>query len=166
MGGKPARYQLHGTTLRVDLATPIDPGTGASIEVAWHFPVPDYGAGRMGRDGTLFELGQWYPRMAVYDDVTGWNHDPYIGAGEFYLEYGRFEVNLTLPAGYVVAGTGVLRNASQVLTRAQRTRLELARTSDTTIAIITADARSTARRNCANAVPTSFSTDAATTIWR
>jgi hypothetical protein len=138
VGGKPAAYRIHGTTLRVELATPIDPGSGATIDVAWHFPVPDYGAGRMGRDGTLFELGQWYPRLAVYDDVKGWNHEPYIGAGEFYLEYGRFEVNLTVPAGFVVAGTGVLRNASQVLTKAQRARLELARTSDTAIAIITA----------------------------
>ena len=51
----------------------------------------------MGRDGALYEIAQWYPRMAVYDDVRGWNHDPYIGAGEFYLEYGGFDVSLTVP---------------------------------------------------------------------
>ena len=61
-------------------------------------PVPDYGAGRMGRDGSLYEIAQWYPRLAVYDDVRGWNHEPYIGAGEFYLEYGGFDVSLTVPA--------------------------------------------------------------------
>jgi hypothetical protein len=158
VGGKPARHRVDGTTMRVDLASPIEPGAGATIEVAWHFPVPDYGAGRMGRDGTLFELGQWYPRLAVYDDVKGWNHDPYIGAGEFYLEYGRFEVNVTLPAGYVVAGTGVLRNASEVLSREQRARLERARTSDTAIAIITA-AEAAAGAASARAVTWRFTAD-------
>ena len=73
----------------------------------WRFPVPDYGGGRMGHDGTLYEFGQWYPRMVVYDDVRGWNHEPYIGAGEFYLEYGRFDVAITLPAAYIVAATGL-----------------------------------------------------------
>src|SRR6266850_323972 len=73
------------------------------FDVAWHFPVPPYGGGRMGRIGTrLYEMGQWYPRMVVYDDVHGWNPLPYIGAGEFYLEYGDFDVTLTLPAGFVV----------------------------------------------------------------
>ena len=67
------------------------------LDIGWRFPVPDYGAGRMGRDGTLYEMGQWYPRVAVYDDVRGWNHEPYIGGGEFYLEYGRFDVALTVP---------------------------------------------------------------------
>ena len=138
VGGKPAGHRVDGTTMRVELASPIEPGAGATIEIGWHFAVPEYGAGRMGRDGTLFELGQWYPRLAVYDDVTGWNHEPYIGAGEFYLEYGRFEVNVSLPAGYVVVGTGVLHNAKEVLSRQQRERLERARTSDTAIAIITA----------------------------
>ena len=138
VGGKPAGHRVDGTTMRVELASPIEPGAGATIEIGWHFAVPEYGAGRMGRDGTLFELGQWYPRLAVYDDVTGWNHEPYIGAGEFYLEYGRFEVNVTLPAGYVVVGTGVLHNGKEVLSKQQRERLERARTSDTAIAIITA----------------------------
>ena len=93
------------------------------LELAWHFTVPDYGAGRMGRDGSLYEIAQWYPRMAVYDDVRGWNHEPYIGAGEFYLEYGSFDVSLTVPANYIVAATGTLRNPEQVLTPAQRERL-------------------------------------------
>ena len=85
--------------------------------------MPDYGAGRMGRDGSLYEIAQWYPRLAVYDDVRGWNHEPYIGAGEFYLEYGSFDVSLTVPANYIVAATGTLRNPEVVLTPAQRYRL-------------------------------------------
>ena len=78
----------------------------------------------MGRDGSLYEIAQWYPRLAVYDDVRGWNHEPYIGAGEFYLEYGSFDVSLTLPASYIVAATGTLRNPELVLTAAQRARLQ------------------------------------------
>jgi hypothetical protein len=82
-------------------------------------------------------MAQWYPRVAVYDDVRGWNHEPYIGAGEFYLEYGSFDVQLTVPATYLVAATGVLRNPEQVLTPTQRDRLTRARRSDTPIAIVT-----------------------------
>ena len=58
----------------------------------------------MGRDGSLYEIAQWYPRMAVYDDVHGWNTDQYLGQGEFYLEYGDIDYEVTLPAGYIVAG--------------------------------------------------------------
>jgi hypothetical protein len=108
------------------------------LDIGWRFTVPDYGAGRMGRDGSLYELGQWYPRMAVYDDVRGWNHEPYIGGGEFYLEYGRFDVALTVPADYIVGATGVLLNPEQVLTPGQRARLARARGSAAAVAIITA----------------------------
>ncbi len=137
--GRPLRYRVFGTTMRIDLAKPVPPGGVLDFEVAWHFTVPPYGAGRMGRDGPLYEIAQWYPRMAVYDDVRGWNHEPYIGAGEFYLEYGSFDVSITLPAGFIVAATGTLQNPLTALTRAQRGRLALARASDTAIAIVTRD---------------------------
>jgi hypothetical protein len=91
----------------------------------------------MGRDGPLYEMGQWYPRMAVYDDVRGWNHEPYIGAGEFYLEYGSFDVDLTVPPSYIVRATGELRNPDQVLTAAERGRLAIAAHSDTAVAVVT-----------------------------
>ena len=107
------------------------------LAIEWRFKVPDYGAGRMGRDGTLFQIAQWYPRLAVYDDVRGWNHEPYIGAGEFYLEYGGFDVALTVPADYVVAATGVLRNPEVTLTAAQGSRLARAAGSAEPVAIIT-----------------------------
>jgi hypothetical protein len=138
IAGVDAKKTRFGTTLRVDLAKPLAPGASLDLEAAWHFNVPAMGAGRMGHDGPLYEIAQWYPRVAVYDDVKGWNHEPYIGAGEFYLEYGDFDVTLTVPREYIVAATGELANAMAVLTTAQRLRLALARTSDTTIAIITA----------------------------
>jgi peptidase M1-like protein len=140
------RPRIYGTTMRIDLPRPLPPGGVLDLELAWRFPVPDYGAGRMGRDGSLYQIAQWYPRLAVYDDVRGWNHEPYIGAGEFYLEYGSFDVTLTVPAGYIVAATGVLRNPEQMLTTAQRSRLAIARTSTHPVAIITADEAGNAAR--------------------
>ena len=138
VGGRVVRPTIYGTTMRLDLPRPLASGSAVDIQLAWSFPVPDYGAGRMGRDGALYEIAQWYPRMAVYDDVRGWNHEPYIGAGEFYLEYGSFDVSITLPANYVVAATGTLRNPEVVLTAQQRQRLEMARRSVVPVAVITA----------------------------
>jgi peptidase M1-like protein len=137
---------IYGTTMRVDLPRPLAPGQLVDLDIGWRFTVPDYGAGRMGRDGTLYQLGQWYPRVAVYDDVRGWNHEPYIGGGEFYLEYGRFDVSITVPAGYVIGATGTLLNPAEVLTPTQRARLARARGSRTPVAVITADEAGDAAR--------------------
>jgi hypothetical protein len=139
IGGREVKRTRFGTTLRVDLATPLATGSAVDMDAVWHFNVPPQGGGRMGHDGPLYEMAQWYPRLAVYDDVKGWNHEPYIGAGEFYLEYGDFDVTLTVPNEDIVAATGELQNPEQVLTAAQRQRLALARHSDTVIAIIRAD---------------------------
>ena len=121
----------------VDLVRPIPPGGTTTFELDYGFNVPEHGADRMGRDGSLFEIAQWYPRMAVYDDVHGWNTDQYLGQGEFYLEYGDIDYEVTLPAGYIVAGSGTLQNPEQVLTPTIRTRLAAAVRSDTTVAIVT-----------------------------
>jgi hypothetical protein len=137
VAGVAVKPNVYGTTMRVDLARPLAAGAAVELAFAWHFTVPEQGVGRMGRDGALYEIAQWYPRMAVYDDVRGWNHEPYIGAGEFYLEYGDFDVTLTLPASYIVAATGELQNAAQVLGETQRRRLALAHQSDTAVAVIT-----------------------------
>ena len=139
IGGREVKRTRFGTTLRVDLATPLASGAALDIDAVWHFNVPAQGGGRMGHDGPLYEMAQWYPRLAVYDDVKGWNHEPYIGAGEFYLEYGDFDVTLTVPNEDIVAATGELQNPEQVLTAAQRQRLAAARHSDTAIAIIRGD---------------------------
>jgi hypothetical protein len=141
-----AGAQIVGTTMRLDLSAPLAPGASIDLDFAWHFGVPAQGAGRMGHDGPLYEIAQWYPRVAVYDDVRGWNHEPYIGAGEFYLEYGSFDVALTVPATYVVAATGRLLNPDRVLTATQRARLSAARHSTTPVAIITKDEAGNASR--------------------
>lgn len=127
------------TMMKVDLAEPLAPGRTATIEAAWTFLVPEHGADRMGRDGALYEIAQWYPRVAVYDDVRGWNIEPYLGQGEFYLEYGDFDLSVTVPAGYTVAATGALQNPREVLTATQIARHALAAKSDTVIRLITAE---------------------------
>ncbi|MDQ6887749.1 MAG: M1 family metallopeptidase [Gemmatimonadota bacterium] len=139
-GGRvePVRTRSQETVLKVDLAEPLAPGRTATFDIAWHFLVPEHGADRMGRDGALYELAQWYPRVAVYDDVRGWNIEPYLGQGEFYLEYGDFTCQLTVPSGYIVAATGVLLNPRDVLTAVQIARLASASSSDTTVRIVTA----------------------------
>ena len=134
--GKQSHPEIFGTTMRIDLPLPLHQWSTTDLMIAWHFAVPPQGAGRMGHDGPLYEIAQWYPRVAVYDDVRGWNHEPYIGAGEFYLEYGSFAVEITVPATYIVAATGQLRNAGDVLTPTESARLRTARFTDTTVAII------------------------------
>jgi hypothetical protein len=127
------------TVMKVDLAEPLAPGKMATFDVAWHFLIPEHGADRMGRDGSLYELAQWYPRVNVYDDIRGWNTEPYLGQGEFYLEYGDFTVDITVPAGYIVASTGTLLNPKDVLTPTQITRLAQAIKSATPVNIVTLD---------------------------
>jgi hypothetical protein len=129
---------IHNTLMRLDLASPLAPHGGKlTIVIRYSFSVPLHGSDRMGRDGTLFELAQWYPRLAVYDDVRGWDTDPYLGQGEFYLEYGNIDYSVTVPAGYVVAGSGILQNASEVLSDTIRRRLARARTDSAVVPIIT-----------------------------
>ena len=133
----PLKTRVEGTVMKVDLAAPLAPGKTTTFDVAWHFNIPEHGADRMGRDGSLFELAQWYPRVCVYDDLRGWNTEPYLGQGEFYLEYGDINVAVTVPAGYIVAATGTLQNAAEVLTPTQVSRLAQAAKSETPVHIIT-----------------------------
>ncbi len=132
------KYLVNGTVMRVDLLRPLAPKAKQQLEIAWSFPFPA-NPNRMGVedvDGSpVFEVAQWYPRLAVYDDVRGWNTEQYYGRGEFYLEYGSFDVNITVPTDMLVAATGTLRNPDEVLTAAQRARLARARTVGETVII-------------------------------
>ncbi|MDT8370282.1 MAG: hypothetical protein RQ745_13830, partial [Longimicrobiales bacterium] len=130
-----AKYLIDGTRMQIRLDQPLAAHGGQlQIAVEWSFVVPEYGADRMGRlegaDGWVYEVAQWYPRMFVYDEVEGWNPMPYIGQGEFYLEYGDFDVEITVPRDVIVMASGELSNPGEVLTAEQRSRLERARTSE------------------------------------
>ncbi|HVS61418.1 MAG TPA: M1 family metallopeptidase [Gemmatimonadaceae bacterium] len=146
VNGTPVRPRINDTMVRLDLPTPLTSGGGkTTIAIKYSFRVPEHGSDRMGRDSTLFEIAQWYPRMAVYDDVRGWNADPYLGQGEFYLEYGDVDYSVTVPAGYTVAGSGVLQNPGEVLTAGQRGRLTAASRSSAVVQIITQPEAATAK---------------------
>jgi hypothetical protein len=137
------------TIARLTLAEPLARGSIATLHIDYAFLIPMDGY-RMGRALTAGErtyaIAQWYPRVAVYDDVVGWNTEPYRLVGEFYLEYGDFDYAITLPGDYVVTGTGTLENATDVLTDVQQQRLESARGSEIPVAIITRDEASARRR--------------------
>jgi hypothetical protein len=139
LAAKPAavKTRVDDTMMEVELAYPLPPGGTTSFDIVYGFLIPEHGADRMGRDGALYELAQWYPRMCVYDDVSGWNTLQYLGQGEFYLEYGDISYEVTVPAGYIVAGSGTLQNPLEVLTAAQRTRLAAAVKSDSITHIVT-----------------------------
>ena len=129
------------TNLKLNLNEPLAAEGGTiSISIEYSFVVPEYGSDRMGRieteNGWIYEIAQWYPRMAVYDDIQGWNVMPYLGQGEFYLEYGDFDYEITAPKDFIVVGSGELLNPGDVLTKEQQKRFEKAKKSDKTVAII------------------------------
>lgn len=129
------------TRMQLWLEKPIPANGGvAEITIDFSYVIPSTGVDRMGvldTEGTeIFALAQWYPQMAVLDDIVGWNTLPYLGAGEFYLGYGDFDYKITVPFDHVVVGSGELQNPKEVLTRAQRERLKNAANSEKTIFII------------------------------
>ncbi len=136
-----ATYVISDTRMRVDLPATLKGGGGqVKLRIRYHYTVPGLFGGRTAwntnPNGPIYDIAQWYPRMAVYDDVRGWDTLPYL-ANEFYLEYGSFDYAVTVPADMIVAGSGALTNAKDVLTADQLARLEKARLSDKTVVIRT-----------------------------
>ncbi|MCH7412913.1 M1 family metallopeptidase [Belliella sp. R4-6] len=137
-------YLISDTRMQVVFAEPIPANGGVgTVSMDFEYKIPVKGMDRMGRldvkDGTIYAMAQWYPRVAVLDDVTGWNTDPYLGAGEFYLGYGDFDYKVTVPFDHIVVGSGELQNPSQVLTREQQNRMKNAAESDQRVYIINPD---------------------------
>lgn len=137
------KHLIDDTRLQLRLTQPMKTGDVIQIKLAFKFEIPRYGSDRMGKldteNGTIYEIAQWYPRMCVYDDIEGWNVLPYLGAGEFYLEYGNFDYNITVPWDHLVVGSGELLNAKEVFTNEQLARIEQAKTSDKTVMIRSAE---------------------------
>ena len=166
-GGRPLKYTVNGTMMRIDLEQPLRPGTSLAFDMAWHFTIPETTVlgRRMGferfKDGNdIFELGQWFPRMAAYYDTYGWKNKQYLGGGEFTLEFGDYDVSLTVPADHIVAATGELQNAGAVLTPVQAARLARARTASAPVVIVTQAEAEAAEKSRPAAQP------AATRTWR
>ena len=135
-----ADYIITDTRMQVRLSKPVMAKNGElKLKMVYTYTIPQSGADRAGilntRNGDIFSVAQWYPRMCVFDDIRGWNTDPYLGASEFYLEYGDFDVNITVPSGMIVAGSGELQNPKEVLTAQQFERYNRAKESDKTVII-------------------------------
>ncbi len=128
-----------GTVVWVALPEPIPPGGTTELQVDWSFRIPPESAPRMGmQDSTTVQMAQWYPHLAVYDDLNGWDHQLYLGTGEFYYEYGDFDVTVRVPPGFVVAATGTLQNPADVLTPEGVKRLQRAARDPEPVRILSA----------------------------
>lgn len=139
-GEKELKFLITDTRMQIDLPESLKAyGASAKIKIDFSFISPEYGSDRMGildtKNGKIFTMAQWYPRMCVYDDVRGWNTLPYLGAGEFYLEYGTFNVNITAPASHIVVCSGELLNPTEVYTATQLKRWNDAKNSEKTVMI-------------------------------
>jgi Peptidase family M1 domain len=142
---KPLKYTINKTMMRVDLPKPLAPNTNFVFNVAWNYKINNgalYG-GRTSYEyfendkNYLYTIAQWFPRMAAYNDVNGWQHKQFLGSGEFTLEFGNYLVRLTVPNDHVVAATGVLQNPLQVLKPEWSKRLKDAETAKAPVKIVT-----------------------------
>jgi len=143
--GKDLPHRIIKTMMRIDLPAPLKPGQTVSFAIDWHYNIHEQKklGGRSGceffeEDGNyIYEIAQWFPRMAAYTDVNGWQHKQFLGSGEFTLEFGDYEVAITAPADHIVASTGVLQNPKEVLSADQRNRLAKAENADSPVLIVT-----------------------------
>ena len=134
------KHEVYDTRMKVLLPEPLKANGGKlSLKIDFSFISPDYGSDRMGilrsDNGKVYTIAQWYPRMCVYDDLNAWNNLPYTGQGEFYLEYGDFNVNITAPSDHIVVCSGELLNPLETYTLDQLDRWAQAESSDETVMI-------------------------------
>ncbi|MET0461847.1 MAG: M1 family metallopeptidase [Chitinophagaceae bacterium] len=135
-----ANYLITDTRMQVKLASALAAKGGTlKFRIEYSYTVPQYGADRTGiqstKNGDIYAIAQWFPRLCVFDDVRGWNTDPYLGASEFYCEYGDFDVSITAPANHIVVASGDLLNPAEVFTPKQLQKYNQAKTSDATVMI-------------------------------
>ena len=154
--GNPLVHTIVGTSMRVDLPVPLEAGEATEIQIEFAYRILDAKLifGRGGYEyfekdeNYLYEIAQWYPRVIAYTDYSGWHHEPYVGHGEFTVEFGNYTVRITAPADMIVAATGELKNPLTALTLTQRTRLADATVADKPVFIVTPEE---AKSNQANA---------------
>ena len=146
--GTDLHYTIVNTMMRVDLDRPLRSKSSYSFKIKWWYNINDK-ANQGGRSGyeyfekdsnSVYTIAQFFPRMAVYNEVEGWQHKQFLGSGEFTVPFGNYMVRITVPSDHVVGATGVLQNGGRVLTSLQRTRLQKAKTSlSETVLIVTED---------------------------
>ena len=144
--GRDLPHVINGTLMRIDLPTPLGSGDATTVTIDWHYRLVEENAvgARAGyetfEDGNdIFLIAQWYPQLVAYSDYEGWHNKEFIGGGEFTLEFGDYDVAITVPADHIVSSTGELTNPNQVLTPTQRARLDQARDADRPVFVVTPD---------------------------
>ena len=156
-------YTVNNTMMRVDLPTPLRQGQKFSFKIKWWFNINDRMdiGGRSGyeyfeeEDNYLYTIAQFFPRMAVYNDVEGWQNKQFLGQGEFTLPFGDYKVDITVPSDHIVASTGELMNASRILSSKQRARLAKAKKSyDDPVIIVTQEEAEATEKNKATSTKT------------
>jgi len=164
--GKPIKYTINQTMMRIDLPQILNPGAKIKFKVKWNYKIVDRinngGAGSLRggyeyfpEDGNhLFTMSQWYPRMCVYSDYQGWQNKQFTGRGEFALVFGNFNVKLTVPADHVIGATGTCSNYAQILSATQLQRWQKAQNSTDVVEIVTLDEAKTAEKNKATTTKT------------
>ncbi|MFN2431033.1 MAG: M1 family metallopeptidase [Cryomorphaceae bacterium] len=144
-GNDDLSYTINNTMMRVDLPSELQPNSAFKLKIKWNYLVNNRMeiGGRSGyelfeeENNAIYTIAQFYPRMAVYSDNEGWVNKQFLGRGEFALPFGNFDVKITVPADHVLAATGELQNASNVLTAAQNNRLKKAKDADSPVLIVT-----------------------------
>jgi hypothetical protein len=143
--GQKMRYFINKTMMRIDLDKPLLPKTSVTFQIKWWYNINDRMAvgGRSGYEyfekdnNYLYTVAQYFPRMCVYNDVTGWQNKQFLGRGEFTLPFGDYDVNITVPADHIVGATGECQNLASVLNAEQKKRLDQARKADSPVMIVT-----------------------------
>ncbi|MEO1535148.1 MAG: M1 family metallopeptidase, partial [Planctomycetota bacterium] len=145
--GRPLKHTIVRTMMRVEPDKALEPGDTFSFNIGWSNNIIDADRVRSRGgyeyfpedDNYIYEIAQWFPRMAAYTDYAGWQHKQFLGNGEFTLEFGDYDVSITAPDDHVVASTGVLQNPRDVMTREQRQRFERAKNATEPVFIVTPD---------------------------
>ncbi len=159
--GRDLNYTIVGTLMRIDLPKPLRPKQRLEFTLGWAFNMVEENAvsARSGYekfdDGNdIFLLAQWYPRLAAYSDYEGWHNKEFLGRGEFTIEFGNYEVEITVPSDHIVSSTGLLQNPDDVLSETQKQRLESARDAERPVFIVTADEALAAEKSKSSAFKT------------
>ncbi|MFI1771942.1 M1 family metallopeptidase [Thalassobellus citreus] len=162
--GSNLKTMVNNTMMKVKLNTPLKSGESTSINIAWSYPITDRSMYLLSREGyeyfpeddnTIYLIAHWFPRMAVYNDTEGWQNQQFQKLGEFALEFGNYEVEITVPEDHIIAATGLLQNSDAVLTKTQSKRLDKAKKSfDTPVMIITEEEANTNKKTKATKLKT------------
>ena len=153
--GNNLAHSINKTMMRVELPQTLQKGDSYSFEIEWGYNINDRMTvgGRSGyelfpEDGNyVYTIAQWFPRMAVYDDVNGWQNKQFLGRGEFALPFGDYQVEITVPADHIVAATGNLENPKEVLSKEVYSKFQQAKDSDTPVIIVSEEEAVTKEKN-------------------